>query len=53
VPQRTSVRTVPRLASVRNRTASGVTGSVKLGHPLPESYFVSDLNSTDSQTMQR
>ena len=51
--QRTSVRTMPWLVSVRVRTASRAMGSVKLGQPLPESYLVSLRKSSASHTMQR
>jgi hypothetical protein len=33
------------LRSVSPATCSSSTGSVKLGQPLPESYFASELNS--------
>ena len=48
-PQRaqvTSVRTIPRLRSSCSSTASATAGSVKLGQPVPESNFVSELNSS-------
>src|ERR1700674_53823 len=43
--QRTSVRTMPRPASSISSTASRLTGSQKLGQPVPESNFVSEPKS--------
>ena len=51
--QTTSVRTIPRLRSSCSSTASATAGSVKLGQPLPESNFVSELNSSSPQAPQR
>src|SRR6185295_11396995 len=47
-PQRaqvTSVRTIPWEASVSESTRPSAMGWVKLGQPVPESNFVSELNS--------
>jgi hypothetical protein len=35
------------------RTFSDAIGSQKLGHPVPDSNFVEELNSALSQQMQR
>ena len=51
--QRTSVRRMKRLRSSSVSTAEPSTGSVKLGHPVPESNFVSELNSSCPQARQR
>src|SRR5262249_31039313 len=40
----TSVRVIPWLRSGRSSTASATAGSVKLGQPVPDSNFVSELN---------
>ena len=56
LPQRaqvTSVRTMPRDLSSCSSTASATAGSVKLGQPLPESYFDSELNSSLPHAPQR
>src|SRR5262249_32360980 len=53
VRQTTSVRRMNRLLSGRSSTASATTGSVKLGHPVPESNFVSELKSSASHPAQR
>jgi hypothetical protein len=44
---------MPRLSSRDSITASRSIGSQKLGHPVPDSYFVSDLNSGAPQPAQR
>src|SRR5580692_3725225 len=49
----TAVRTMPKLESLMLRTFSGAIGCQKLGQPVPESNFVSELNSALSQQMQR
>jgi hypothetical protein len=49
----TSVRVIPRLLSWWSSTASASAGSVKLGQPEPESYFVSELNSSFPHAPQR
>src|SRR3712207_6867530 len=46
---RTSVRIIPWLRSSISSTFAVFAGSVKLGHPLPESNFVSDPNSSRSE----
>ena len=55
LPQRaqvTSVRIMPCECSWSS-TASAITGSVKLGQPEPDSYLVSDQNSSLPQAPQR
>ena len=47
------MRTIPRLRSSWSSTASATAGSVKLGQPVPESNFVSELNSSLPQAPQR
>jgi len=47
------VRVVPRLASMEVRMFSFAMGAQKLGHPVPESNFVSELKRALSQQMQR
>jgi hypothetical protein len=42
-----------RLLSGRVSTLSSETGSQKLGQPVPESNFVSELNSSWPQPAQR
>ena len=49
----TSVRIIPSELSGCSSTASATAGSVKLGQPLPESNFVSELNSSFPQAPQR
>jgi hypothetical protein len=49
----TSVRIIPKLASVSVTTLSSVDGSKKLGHPEPDSNFVSERNSSAPQPAQR
>jgi hypothetical protein len=44
---------MPWLVSVTVSTASLFSGSQKLGHPVPESYLVSDENSAWPQATQR
>ena len=51
--QETSSRVIPRLESVEVRIFSLAIGAQKLGHPVPESNFVSELKSALSQQMQR
>ena len=51
--QTTSVRAMPWLWSGRSSTASAAAGSQKLGHPVPESNLVPELNSTAPQAPQR
>ncbi len=51
--QRTSVRAIPVLKSSRVSMAVGETGSQKLGHPVPESYLVSDENKGVPHPAQR
>ena len=45
--------TVPKLVSLISRTFSFAIGSQKLGQPVPESNFVSELNSAVSQQTHR
>ena len=49
----TSVRGMNSLKSVWVSTAEGSTGSKNEGHPVPESYLVSDENSGSPHTMHR
>jgi hypothetical protein len=49
----TAILTIPKLMSLVLRTFSGAIGSQKLGQPVPESNFVSELNKALSQQMQR
>jgi hypothetical protein len=51
--QETAVRIMPMVLSDFSRTFSFASGSQKLGQPVPESNFVSELNSALSQPMQR
>src|ERR1700730_13844781 len=44
---------MPRLLSVELRTFSFAIGAQKLGHPVPDSNFVSELNRALSQHRQR
>jgi hypothetical protein len=44
---------MPWLRSVTVRTLSPARGNQKLGHPDPESYLCSELNSSLPQTTQR
>jgi hypothetical protein len=44
---------MPRLWSSCSSTASATAGSVKLGQPVPESNFESELNSSAPQAPQR
>src|SRR5277367_6960883 len=44
---------MPKLKSVEVRTFSFAIGAQKLGHPVPESNLVSELNNALSQQMQR
>ena len=48
-----AVLTMPKLASRVLRTFSGAIGAQKLGQPVPESNFVSEVNSALSQQIQR
>src|SRR5687768_5351439 len=48
--QRTSVRTIPCSRSSTSFTLLRSTAAQKLGQPVPESNFVSDLNSPSPQT---
>jgi hypothetical protein len=43
---------MPWEESVTVSTVSEETGAQKLGQPLPESYFVSEVKSSVPQTMQ-
>jgi hypothetical protein len=49
----TSVRSIPNEKSESSRTFSVAIGCQKLGHPVPDSNFVSELNNADPQQMQR
>src|SRR5580658_9437482 len=49
----TAVLTMPKLTSLKLLTFSGAIGCQKLGQPVPESNFVSELNNALSQQMQR
>ncbi len=51
--QRTSVRRMNMLLSDRVSTASLSAGSKKLGQPVPDSNFVSALNSSLPQAAQQ
>src|SRR3989338_9543714 len=51
--QRTSVRDIPWDLSSRNFICSKLTGSVKLGQPVPESNLVSEEKSSWPQIAQR
>jgi hypothetical protein len=51
--QFTAVRTIPKLVSRSVRTFSSAMGAQKLGHPVPDSNFVSESNSAFSQQMHR
>ncbi len=42
-----------KLLSGRSSTASAIAGSVKLGQPVPDSNFASELNSVAPQPAQR
>src|SRR3954464_13150724 len=48
----TSVRTIPYAVSVSSSTASADEGAENAGQPHPESYFVSDVNSSAPQPAQ-
>src|SRR4051794_39058882 len=50
---KTSTRRIPWLKSVSVVTFSAATGAQKLGHPVPDSNFVSELNSLFPQQTQR
>jgi hypothetical protein len=47
------VRRIIMLSSGRRTTFSSSIGSQKLGHPVPESNFVSELNSSSPHAAQR
>jgi len=47
------MRTIPWLRSSTSSTASATSGSVKLGHPVPDSNLVSDENSSALQAAHR
>ena len=49
----TASRIMPSETSRSLRTFSSAIGAQKLGHPVPDSNFVSELNSALSQQMQR
>lgn len=49
----TSVRRMNKLRSTFSSTLSFWTGAQKLGQPVPESYFVSEANSSRPQITQR
>src|SRR5271168_4554140 len=49
----TAVLIIPKLLSLALRTFSSAIGAQKLGQPVPESNFVSELNNALSQQMQR
>src|SRR3984885_16133940 len=49
----TAVLTMPKLMSLELLTFSCAVGCQKLGQPVPESNFVSELNNALSQQMQR
>jgi hypothetical protein len=49
----TAVLAMPRLMSLERLTFSGAIGCQKLGQPVPESNFVSELNNALSQQIQR
>ncbi len=51
--QSASVRTIPAVRSTLVVTAPSSTAVQKLGQPVPESYFVSEVNSAVSHTTQR
>ena len=51
--QRTSVRSIPKELSDLETIFSAATGSQKLGQPVPDSNFVSDLKSAVPQLTQR
>jgi hypothetical protein len=51
--QETAVRLIPKLLSFVLRTFSFAIGAQKLGQPVPDSNFVSELNSALLQQMQR
>jgi len=51
-PQETSVRAMPWLWSVSVSTASSLTGSQKLGQPVPESYLVAERKRVAPQAAQ-
>src|SRR5712692_8424990 len=51
--QDTAVLRIPRLLSASSRTFSLAIGAQKLGQPVPESNFVSELKRAVSQQMQR
>ena len=47
--QLTSIRFIPKLLSSRYSILSSLIGSKKLGHPVPESNFVSEEKSSVPQ----
>ena len=49
----TSVRRNSKLRSAFSRTRCRSIGAQKLGHPVPESYFVAEAKSSFPQTTQR
>src|SRR5712671_6007332 len=49
----TSVRFMPNVLSVSVSTFSSAIGAQKLGQPVPDSNFVSELNSALAQHTQR
>src|SRR3981189_1088045 len=51
--QATAVRAMPKVESRISRTFSFAIGAQKLGHPVPDSNFVSELNSALSQHTHR
>ena len=51
--QLTSVLTIPKLRSASSLMVPFEVGWKKLGHPVPDSNLVSELNSGVPQTMQR
>src|SRR5947208_1176486 len=51
--QLTSVRPIPKLLSAASRTFSFASGSVKLGHPVPELNFVRESKSAVPQQTHR
>src|SRR5580704_15373956 len=49
----TAVRVMPKVLSVISTIFSFAIGAQKLGQPVPDSNFVSELNSAVSQQIQR
>jgi len=47
------MRCIKRLVSERLRTFCSAIGAQKLGQPVPESNFASELNSALAQQLQR